>query len=88
MKNYELESIWYEAVLSRLRKITKTSIRIAGRRGRKSKPGPPEYLAGLLTTSTVGVSSVNLASACVGTDSMGSYPGFRIYTIQLCNNAP
>jgi hypothetical protein len=28
---------------------TKTSIRIAGGRGRKSNPGPPEYEAGVLT---------------------------------------
>jgi len=36
--------------LEGLRKTTKTSIRIAGRRGRDSNPGPPEYEAGVLTT--------------------------------------
>jgi hypothetical protein len=41
-------------VLSRnlegLKKTTKTSIRVAGRRGPESNPGPPEYEVGVLTT--------------------------------------
>jgi hypothetical protein len=36
--------------LEGLRKTTKTSIRIAGRQGRESSPGPPEQEAGVLTT--------------------------------------
>jgi hypothetical protein len=35
--------------LEGLRRTTKTSIRIAGRRGRDMNPGPPEYEAGVLT---------------------------------------
>jgi hypothetical protein len=36
--------------LEGLRKITKISIRIAGHRGLESKPGPPKYELGVLTT--------------------------------------
>jgi hypothetical protein len=36
--------------LDGLRKTTKTSIRIGGRRGRDLNPGPPEYEAGVLPT--------------------------------------
>jgi hypothetical protein len=36
--------------MERLRKTTKTSVRIGGSRGRESNPGPPEYKVGLLTT--------------------------------------
>jgi hypothetical protein len=36
--------------LKGVRKTTKNSIRIAGRRGRESNPGPPNYEAVVLTT--------------------------------------
>jgi hypothetical protein len=37
--------------LEGLRKTTKTSIRIAGRRGRDFNPGPSKYEAGVATTT-------------------------------------
>jgi hypothetical protein len=37
----------------RLRKSRKTSIRIAGRRGRESNPEPLEYEAGVLTLNSI-----------------------------------
>jgi hypothetical protein len=36
--------------LKRLRKPRKTSIRIGGRQGQESNPGPPEYQVGVLAT--------------------------------------
>jgi hypothetical protein len=50
-RNRSLILRYYAGIrLEGLRKTTKTSLNIAGRRGRESNPGHSEYDVGLLTT--------------------------------------
>jgi hypothetical protein len=94
VKNDELESIWYEALMSRhSHEVTEENHENLNQDRRSPGPkietGTSRILSRTVnhSTTTVGVSSVNLANTYVGTDIMGSCPGFRIDTIQVCNSA-